>query len=156
MNGAFRVPATRSHGLADRLTQLALATLLVLSSLQEASASLGVIEQAYELNRSQVQLPTTPEGGLAVRPCPGCRPVILRVNTATSWFASPGTRQPAGQAAVLAAFRVAATNPNTLVYVYYEPRTLRVKRVVLDAPAPRRAPRRAAEPAPARGQETQR
>ena len=155
MNGALLIPATRAHGLADRLTQLALATLLVLSSPQ-ASATLGVIEQAYELNRSQVQLPTTPEGGLAVRPCPGCRPVILRVNAATSWFASPGTRQPAGQAAVLAAFRVAATNPNALVYVYYEPQTLRVKRVVLDAPAPRRATRQASEPAPARSQETQR
>jgi hypothetical protein len=155
MNGASLVPTTRSHGLAGRLTRLALATLVVFGSPQ-VSATLGVIEQAYELNRSQVQLPTTPEGGLAVRPCPGCRPVVLRVNTATSWFSSPGTRQPAGQAAVLAAFRVAANNPNTLVYVYYDPQTLRVKRVVLDAPAPRRAPRRAAEPTPARSQETQR
>jgi hypothetical protein len=37
---------------------------------------------------------------------------------------------------VLAAFRASAAIPGTLVYVYYEPQTRRVKRVVLDVPAP--------------------
>jgi hypothetical protein len=110
--------------------------LLVLCFVQQAGASLGVIEQAYELTRSQVQLPTTAEGGLTVRPCPTCRPLSLRVTAATIWFNRPGTRQPAGQAAVLEAFRAAANNPKTLVHVYYEPQTRRVKRVVLDAPTP--------------------
>ncbi len=118
--------------------RLAAAALLVFSVSQQASATLRVIEQAYELTRNQVQLPTTPEGGLTVRPCPTCRPVSLRVSAATTWFNRPGTRQPAGQAAVLEAFRAAATNPKTLVYVYYEPQTRRVKRVVLDAPTPLR------------------
>ncbi len=146
--------------LKMQVSRLAGAAVLVLSFSQQASATLSVIEQGYELNRSQVQLPTAADGGLTVRPCPDCRPVMLRVSTATTWFNRPGTRQPAGQAAVLAAFRAAATNPRTLVYVYYEPQTLRVKRVVLDAPAPLRAPRRAAhrspEPSPARIQEPQR
>jgi hypothetical protein len=118
-----------------RANMLAGSALLVLCFTQQAGASLGVIEQAYELTRSQVQLPTAAEGGLTVRPCPTCRPLSLRVTAATGWFIGPGTRQPAGQAAVLEAFRAAATNPKTLVYVYYEPQTRRVKRVVLDAPA---------------------
>jgi hypothetical protein len=61
--------------------------------------------------------------------------VVLQVTAATAWFDRPGTRQPAGQSAVLAAFRASAANPATLVYVYYEPQTRRVKRIVLDVPA---------------------
>ena len=114
----------------------ALSLLLLITVSLPAAATLRTIEQAYELTRSQVQLPGTPEGGMTVRPCPTCPPVTLRVTTATAWFNGPGTRQPAGQAAVLAAFRTAATNPKTLVYVFYEPQTRRVKRIVLDAPAP--------------------
>jgi hypothetical protein len=113
-----------------------LCALLLLGISLPASATLRTIEQAYELTRSQVQLPGTPEGGLTVRPCPTCRPVILRVTTETAWFNGPGTRQPVGQAAVLAALRAAAADLKTLIYVYYEPQTRRVKRIVLDAPAP--------------------
>lgn len=115
---------------------LMLGAFLVLGASLPASATLRTIEQAYELSQSQVQLPTAPEGGLTVRPCPTCRPVTLRVTTGTAWFNGPGTRQPAGQAAVLAAFRAAATDPRTLICVYYEPQTRRVNRIVLDAPAP--------------------
>ena len=118
---------------------LAGTALLVLCFVQPAGASLGVIEQAYELTRSQVQLPTSAEGGLTVRPCATCRPLSLQVSAATTWYDRPGTRQPAGQAAVLGAFRASAANAKTLVYVYYEPQTRRVKRVVLDAPAARRS-----------------
>lgn len=121
--------------LQSQVSRLAAAALLTVCVSQQAAASLGLIEQAYELTRIQVQLPTTADGGLTVRPCPTCRPVSLRVSPATAWFDRPGTRQPAGQAAVLEAFRAAATNPKTLVYVYYEPQTRRVKRVVLDVPA---------------------
>ena len=117
-----------------------LCALLVLGVSLPASATLRTIEQAYELTPGQVQLPETPEGPLTVHPCPTCRIVSLRVTTATAWFNGPGTVKaggpPAGQAAVLEAFRAAASNPQTLVYVYYEPQTRRVKRIVLDAPAP--------------------
>ena len=121
--------------MPGRARILAGTALLGLCFAQPAGAALGVIEQAYELTRNQVQLPASAEGGLTVRPCPTCRPLSLRVSAATTWFDRPGTRQPAGQAAVLEAFRASATNPKTLVYVYYEPQTRRVKRVVLDAPA---------------------
>jgi hypothetical protein len=113
----------------------ALAALLLLGISLSAAATLRTIEQAYELTRNQVQLPDKPEGNLTVRPCPTCKPVILRVTTETVWFIYPRTGKPAGQPEVLAAFKASATNPRTLVYVYYEPQTRHVKRIVLDAPA---------------------
>lgn len=119
----------------NAIRQLCIALLLI-GIAAPAGATLRTIEQAYELTRTQVMLPVKPDGGLTVRQCPDCRPVILRVTPKTAWFNGPGTRQPAGQAAVLAAFRATATDPKTLVYVYYEPQTRRVKRIVLDAPAP--------------------
>ena len=117
----------------------ALAAVLLCAALP-AGATLRTIEQAYELTRSQVQLPGGSDGPLTVRTCPECRPVVLRVTAATAWYIRPGTREPVGQPAVLAAFRAAAATPGTLVYVYYEPQTRRVKRVVLDVP-PARTPR---------------
>ena len=118
----------------------ALSALLFAALPLPAQATLRTIEQAYELTRGQVQLPDTPDGQLTVHPCPKCRPVSLRVTAATAWFIGPGTvragAQPAGQAAVLEGLRAAETNPHTLVYVYYEPDTRRVKRIVLDVPAP--------------------
>lgn len=123
-----------------RIFGVTLSALLLAAISLPAAATLRTIEQAYELSPGQVQLPDTPEGQLTVRPCPTCRVVSLRVTAATAWFNGPGTvkagGQPAGQAAVLGALRAAASNPETLVYVYYEPQTRRVKRIVLDAPAP--------------------
>ncbi len=131
MNRLFRNRATTS-----RPGTMGLAALLLLTWALPAGASLGTIEQAYELSRSDVQLPGRPEGNLTVRPCPSCKPVQLRVTTATGWFIAPQTRKAAGQPALLAAYKAAAANPATLVYVYYEPQTRRVKRIVLDVPAP--------------------
>ena len=103
-----------------------------------AGATLRTIEQAYELTHNQIQLPSGPEGTLSVRRCATCPLVFLRVTTATAWFAAPRSRQARNQtnnqSTVLAAFHASATNPRALVYVYYEPQTLRVKRIVLDNP----------------------
>jgi hypothetical protein len=118
------------------LTSLArsLPVLLLLGASLPASATLRTIEQAYELTRSQVQLPGASHGGLTVRLCATCSPIVLKVTEATTWFSAPREQQPAGQAAVLAAFAAAGNNPGLLVYVYYEPQTLRVKRIVLNVP----------------------
>lgn len=99
-----------------------------------ASATLRAIEQAYELTRDQVRLPSAEHASLTVRLCATCTPVVLQVTKATAWFSAPGEQPPAGQAAVLAAFAAAASDPGVLVHVYYEPQTKRVKRIVLDAP----------------------
>jgi len=106
--------------------------LLLLGISLPSAATLRAIEQAYELTRTQVSLPEAAHGGLTVRLCTACRPLVLQVTEATAWFSVPGEHQPAGQAAVLAAFKAAGNNPDLLVYVYYEPQTLRVRRIVLD------------------------
>ena len=67
-----------------------------------------------------------------MRSCADCRIVALRVTAATQWYAGLAEKQPAGQAAVLEIFRTAGSDPQTLIHVYYEPQTLRVKRIVLD------------------------
>lgn len=115
-------------------------TILTGSLSAGAVASLRTVEQAYELARSEVQLPGSPDGLLTLRPCSGCRPLALRVTAATAWYSQPGRRSPDGQAAVLTAFRQAAATPGTLVYVYYEPQSRRVKRVVLDVPVRKSRP----------------
>jgi hypothetical protein len=127
---------SRARGFIRSITGPALAALLLSFVSLPAAATLRTIEEAYELTRSQVQLPDKPEGGLTVRPCPTCKFVVLRVTAATGWFIGPDTVMPAGQPAVLAAFKASATNPRTLIYIYYEPQTQRVKRIVLDVPAP--------------------
>jgi len=119
--------------LAKRLV-VALLGILLLGVALPASATLRTIEEAYELTRSQVQLPGASVGGLTVRLCPTCSPIVLRVTEATEWFSAPREQPPAGQAAVLAAFAAAGNNAGLFVYVYYEPQTLRVKRIVLDVP----------------------
>lgn len=105
---------------------------LLASWLSTGQAAMRQIEQAFELTPAQVQLPSRPDAQLTIRPCADCRIVALRVTAATQWYAGLGENQPAGQAAVLEIFRKAGTDPQTLVHVYYEPQTLRVKRIVLD------------------------
>ena len=126
---------SRAAHAASSAGTIGLAAALILAWALPAAATLQTIEQAYELSRNEVQLPGKPEGNLTLRPCPTCKPVVLRVTTATAWCLAPRTNKAAGQPAVLAAYK-AATNPGTLVYVYYEPQTRRVNRIVLDVPAP--------------------
>ncbi|MEO8444220.1 MAG: hypothetical protein ABI567_04355 [Gammaproteobacteria bacterium] len=119
-----------------RAFPLGLAAALLLAGLGlPAGATLVTVEQAYELTPDQVQLPDRSPGSLTVRPCSTCKPVTLQVTPATTWFIRPGRKTAVGQEALLDAFRAAAFKKATLVYVYYEPQTRRVNRVVLDAPA---------------------
>lgn len=113
----------------------ALASIVAIAALSgvalPARATLQTIEQAYELTRDQVQLPTDATGPLRVRPCRKCATVVLQVTANTRWFTAPGTAA-VPMAKLLDAFRQAALQPATLIYVYYEPQTKRVNRVVLD------------------------
>lgn len=106
--------------------------LLLASWLPAGEAALRQIEQAFELTPAQLRLPARPDAQLTIRPCAKCRVVALQVTATTLWYAGMTERQPAGQAAVLETYRTAGSDPRTLVHVYYEPRTLRVKRIVLD------------------------
>lgn len=111
---------------------LAATSLLALAP--PAGAVLKEIERGYEVTLAAVRIPTVSDGNLTVFPCPRCGPVTLRVTTATAWYPAWPARAPATQVEFLQALRNAGANRNALVYVYYEPRTRRVTRLVLDAP----------------------
>ena len=105
---------------------------LLASWLSGGQAAIRQIEQAFELRPAQLQLPSRAEAQLTIRPCADCRVVALRVTAPTQWYAGMDEQQPAGQARVLKIYRTASSDPQTLVHVYYEAQTLRVKRIVLD------------------------
>lgn len=113
---------------------MTLLVLLVAAFSAPAHATMRTIEQAYELTRSQVRLPKAVIGGLTIRLCPECSPVVLRVTAATGWFSAPDGREADGQAAVQKAWEAAGRESRLLVYVYYEPGTKHVNRIVLDVP----------------------
>lgn len=112
------------------------ALLLSLLSMHPAGATLQVVEQAFELRANEVALPDVAEAPLTVRTCPDCKATVLRVTGDTRWFVGAGSRQAQSQAAVLDVFRQVAARRGTLVYLYYEPVTRRVTRIVID---PRRS-----------------
>lgn len=102
--------------------------------LSAGQAAIRQIEQAFELTPAQVELPGRPDAQLTIRACASCRVVALHVTAATQWYSGMREQLPAGQAAVLEIYRTASSDPQTLVHVYYDPHTLRVKRIVLDLP----------------------
>jgi hypothetical protein len=96
-----------------------------------APAALVAKEQALELPLAKVRLPVADTGALVVRRCARCQPEVLRLTPATLWFVRLGTAavtpREARKAAAGAAGRSAA-----LVYVFYEPGSRAVRRLVLD------------------------
>lgn len=106
--------------------------LLGMLCLPPAGATLQVVEQAFELRAQQVALPDVAEAPLTVRTCPDCKATVLRVTGGTQWFVGAGSRQAQSQAAVMEVFRQVAPSSRTLVYVYYEPGSGQVTRIVVD------------------------
>jgi hypothetical protein len=105
-----------------------LATLLVLAG--TAQATLKSVEEAYELALQQVSLPGTDTGALIVRTCPGCKPVILRVGVNTRYILRPATT-PVTRSDFAAGVAHVASRSTARIFVYYEPQTGNVRRVVL-------------------------
>jgi hypothetical protein len=95
-------------------------------------AALEPVEQAYELLLRSVSLPLHESGQLVVRECAGCRPEILRVTGATRYFVRP-TATPVSLRDLRAVAARAGATPGALLYVYYDPGTRNVRRLVLDA-----------------------
>lgn len=112
-------------------------------------AELVLVEQAYELTPSQLQLPANaaPGDSLRLRPCADCPQVSLRLSSRTQWrIGQRGPLVTAGE------FRnrfqqALAGSGDSLVFVYYDPGTRTVNRVVLSATGPASAAN--ANPGPA-------
>jgi hypothetical protein len=97
-----------------------------------AAAALKDVEAAYELGPAQLSLPAAENGNVAVRRCAGCAPDLLRVDAGTAYSLRPGAGNIGLEALRREAARVAG-RPRTSFFVYYDPRTRVVRRIVLDA-----------------------
>jgi hypothetical protein len=111
---------------------LALGALALAGGAPWAGAALRDVEAAYELGPAQVSLPAAVDGTVAVRRCAGCAPDLLRVDAATAYSLRPGTANIGLDALRREAARVSG-RPRTSIFVYYDPRTRVVRRIVLDA-----------------------
>ena len=114
-----------------RLTGL-LAMLVLLAGAQDAAAALRKIEQAYELDLAQVTLPAVAGRSLTLRRCASCAPELLRLDAQAMFQVLPGT----GSVSLDTLRREAARlshRPRTSLFVYFDPRSAIVRRIVLDA-----------------------
>jgi hypothetical protein len=108
---------------------IVLATALLFASAGTKGA-LKAIEQAYELSLSQVSLPSSVPAGLLIRPCAGCKPETLRITGDTRFFIGPATA-PVSLADVRKAASNATDRRHSLVFVYYDPKSRNVRRLIL-------------------------
>ncbi len=115
----------------DRKIIIALA-LLTLAFAGLAQARLERIEDAYELDLSQVSLPAHAADRVMVKPCADCFTVQLQINAQTSYHLGIGSAGVTLQALTDAVAAV-SDRRNTLIYVMYQPESLVVTRIILDA-----------------------
>ena len=112
-------------------TSFALLVALLLLAGSAADGALKALEEAYELSLTQVMLPGSETATLLVRRCAGCESETLRVTAETRYFIRPATEPVSLEAARKAASK-AAGRRQASIYVYYDPKTRTVRRLVLD------------------------
>ena len=113
----------------DRKIIIALAA-LTLAFAGLAQAKLDRIEEAYELDLTQVILPAHSTGKVTIKPCAGCDTVKLRADARTSYHVGIGSPGVTLQTLIDAADAV-SNRENTPVYVMYQPESLVVTRIIL-------------------------
>lgn len=107
-----------------------LALILSVTLFGTAEAALVALERDFELALNQVTLPRSSAGQVVVRQCGDCDPEVLRVDANTRYFL--GSNKPASLAELRAAADAVRDPKRTGVYVFYEPETGVVTRIVLD------------------------
>ena len=113
----------------DRKIIIALAA-LTLAFAGLAQAKLDRIEEAYELDLTQVILPAHSADRVTLKQCEDCFTVQLSVDAGTSYHV--GMRSPGiTLQTLIAAADAVSDRENTLVYVMYEPESLVVTRIIL-------------------------
>lgn len=110
----------------------ALLAALLLGASVQAPAAMQVIEQAYELDPGQLVLPLTAQGRLMLHLCDGCRSESLRVDENTEYRVIPGAGAISLDELRSEAARL-AHRPRLSFFVYFDPQSGLVHRLVLDA-----------------------
>ena len=111
---------------ATNLTTLVM-TLVLLGWTGLAHSAFGIIEEAYELDFATVTLPTFATGHVKFKQCDHCGNTTLSVDENTTYH--NGVRTPAISLGELSS--AAAAQNTQLIYVYYDPATEVVTRIVL-------------------------
>ncbi len=105
-------------------------TVLTLAFASLAQARLDRIEEAYELNLTQVSLPAHSADQVTLKQCADCYTVQLSVDARTSYHV--GMRSAAVTLQTLTAAADAVSDrEHTPVYVMYRPESLVVTRIIL-------------------------
>ena len=107
-------------------------TLSLALAVPAAQAALDRIEEAYEVTPRSVRLPGYNNGRLTVTPCEGCDEVALRASVFTKYF-SGSPRLQVTRAELAEEASSATAQAEGIMYVFFNPETLEVTRVVLDA-----------------------
>lgn len=117
--------------MISHLGSMLVAGFLLLGA-QGAMAGLQALERAHELDLAQVSLPLTATGSLGLRPCAGCAAESLQLDEHTEFLILPGTGSTSLEALRREAARL-VHRPRTSLFVFFDPRSGIVRRVVLDA-----------------------
>ena len=97
-----------------------------------AQGALDRIEEAYEVAPGDVRIPGYNNGRLTLTPCQGCDEVALRASVFTKYF-SGSPRLQVTRAELAEEASSAQVQAEGIMYVFFNPETLEVTRVVLDA-----------------------
>ena len=113
-----------------RVSLAVLITTLVLAWLTSANGALRRVESAYELEIQQIRLPEAVGGRVIIRPCVGCRLVVLRVDEATTYHLAVNG-PPVMLPELLRAVDAVGTRDDGLIYVFYQADSDLINRIVL-------------------------
>ena len=111
---------------------LKIITLATAMAFPAAQAALDRIEEAYEVVPGDVRIPGYNNGRLTLTPCAGCDEVALRASVFTKYF-SGSPRLQVTRAELAEEASSATAQAEGIMYVFFNPETLEVTRVVLDA-----------------------
>jgi len=120
--------------MRSRLLLSALGLALALAAIQ-ARATLRIVEQAVETSTLSVSLPDSNVGSMAVKSCPSCKPMLLRLTPRTQFLVG---RAPVPYAEFVALARGASDRG---LGVFYHGNERTITRLII-SDAGRAAPRR--------------
>ncbi len=105
-------------------------TVLTLAFTGLAQAGMRTIEEAYELDLTQVMLPAHTADQLTLKQCEDCYTVQLTVDARTSYHIGMRSTGVTLQTLIAAADAV-SNREDTPIYVMYQPESLVVTRIIL-------------------------
>jgi len=116
----------------NKLTRLALITVAVLGNgIGIASAAWLNPERGLEIDPQMIELPPYSTGSISVSACGECERLSLELTRETRFYLAPRT-PPVSLDSLRRVFHASVHDAQMIVYVFYDPDTMTVNRLVLD------------------------